>query len=194
MYVTTDQLMRWDGRQPLKILVSNHIVSPAKSCGWVLPDYFPNHTLPFGMSSGRRERHHLERRSWRRGYSIDDGRSGCLTFLLIQFTFLRFNCQLRQRFILHPLNACIFNLAIPGDHFCKKKKSKRDARSINKWTKKEKKRKKKGEGRYAYFPLLKVFFSTRIEKAQVQDNGHIDDEDPPSRQNRQSCEQILKWL
>ena len=59
---------------------------------------------------------------------------------------------------------------------------------------KKKKEKKKGEGRYAYFSLLKVFFSTRIEKAQVQDNGHIDDEDPPSRQNRQSCEQILKRL
>ena len=164
MYVTTDQLMRWDGRQPFKILVSNHIVSPAKSCGWVLPNYFPNHTLPFGMSSGRRERHHLERRSWRRGDSIDDGRRGCLTFLLIQFVFLRFNYQLRQRFILHPLNACIFNLAILGDHFCKKKKKiKKRCKKHKQMNKKKKKKKKRRRKVCVLFSSQSIFLNTYRE-------------------------------
>ena len=55
--------------------------------------------------------------------------------------------------------------------------------------KKEKKRRRKVCVLFSSRSIL-----TRIEKAQVQDNGHIDDKDPPSRQNRQSCEQILKRL
>ena len=159
MYVTTDQLMRWDGIQPLKILISNHIVSPAESCGWVLPDSFPNLTFPFGTSSGRWERHHLERRNWRRGDSIDDGRSGCLTFLLIQFAFLRFNCQLRQRFILHPLNMCIFILAIPGGHFCKNKIKKRCKKHKQMNQKKRKKKEKEGMRTF----LFSKYFNTYRE-------------------------------
>lgn len=61
MFVTTNQLMRRDERQPLKPLVSNHIVSSTESCSEVLPNAFPNLTLPFGMSDGRRECHNLER-------------------------------------------------------------------------------------------------------------------------------------
>ena len=61
MYVTTDQLMKRDGRQPFKLFVNNHIMSPTKSYSQVLLDAFPNLTVPFGMSGGRCKRHHLEK-------------------------------------------------------------------------------------------------------------------------------------
>ena len=48
--------------------------------------------------------------------------------------------------------------------------------------------------RYTYFSLLEGFFSTRILRVRVQGNGRTNDDNPPSRQNRQSREQILKQL
>ena len=45
-----------------------------------------------------------------------------------------------------------------------------------------------------YFSLLRVFFSTRIQKAQVQDSDRTNDEDPQNRQRRRSCEQTPKQL
>lgn len=40
MYVITDQLVRWDGKQPLKHFVNNRIMSLTKSRSQVLPDTF----------------------------------------------------------------------------------------------------------------------------------------------------------
>ena len=186
MYVMTDQLVRQDGRQPLKLLINNHIVSPTKSCSWVLPNAFSNFAFPFGASGGRSKRHHLERRSWRKMDSTDDGRDGHLTFLLIQFAFLFFNRQLRQKFILHSVNRCIVVLDVPSGHFCKNRIEER-------WRNKKKKKKKVKKG-YTYFSLLGVFFSESIQKAQVQESDRIDDEDPPNRQSCQSHKQTLKQL
>ena len=45
-----------------------------------------------------------------------------------------------------------------------------------------------------YFSLLGVFFSTHIQKAQVQDNDHTNNEDPQNLQSCQSCKQTPKQL
>ena len=133
--------MRLDGRQPFKVLVSNHIMSPTESCGWVLPNSFPNLTLPFGTSGGRRECHHLERRSWRRGDSTDDGRSGCLTFLLFSLCFFVSIASWDRGSFFIPLTRAYLSLLYLVA-ISVKTKSKRDARSRNKWTKKKKRRRK----------------------------------------------------
>ena len=60
MYVTIDQLVRWDGRLSLKLLVCIHIVSLNKSCSQILLDTFSNLALPFGASGGRRKQNQRE--------------------------------------------------------------------------------------------------------------------------------------
>ena len=158
MYVMNDQLMRRDGRQPLKLLVSNHIMSPSENCSWVLPDTFSDLTLPFGMSGGRRERHHLKRRVGEEGTVRMMGEVVISPFSSFSLRFFVATASWGKGSFFIPLThtylSLLYLVAISV-----KTKSERDVRSRNT------KRKKEGEGRYVYFFLLKVLFSTCIEKA-----------------------------
>ena len=78
--------MIWDGGQTLKLLIHNYVMSSSKGCRWVLPNTLSNFTLPLGMSSWRRDIHHLERRGWRRRDCMDWWRNDRLIFLFVSIS------------------------------------------------------------------------------------------------------------
>ena len=197
MYMTTDQFVRQDGSQTPKLFIHNYVMALPKGCSWILPNALSNFTLPLGVSSWRRDSHHLKTRGRRRRNCVDGRRDDCLTFLFIQFAFFRINGQLRQRFVLHSLHTSMFILTISSGHPCKNRIKERGKFQKKNKKQKNKKKKKKSQSKrerrkYTYFFLLERFSLARILRVWVQGNDCTSDENLLGHRSRQSHQQILR--